>query len=89
MPNKTVYIYRKDTSLDLSGMELEVTYSDGSKKTVTNTSAFKTSGYSAKPRGEKTITVEYKGLKTEFNVTVKYAWWQWLIIIFLFGWIWY
>ena len=23
------------------------------------------------------------------KVTVKYAWWQWLIIIFLFGWIWY
>lgn len=23
------------------------------------------------------------------NVTVKYSWWQWLIIILLFGWIWY
>lgn len=23
------------------------------------------------------------------TVTVKYAWWQWIIVIFLFGWIWY
>lgn len=29
--------------------------------------------------------------KTRYNVevTVKYTWWQWLIVIFLFGWIWY
>ncbi len=29
--------------------------------------------------------------KTRYNVevTVSYAWWQWLIVIFLFGWIWY
>ena len=66
-----------------------MTYSDGSEKTVTDTSACKVSGYSAKPRGEKTVIVEYEGLKTDFKVTVKYAWWQWFIIIFLFGWIWY
>ncbi len=89
MPTKTVYTYRNDTSLDLSGMELEVTYNDGSKKTVTDTSAFQVSGYSAKPRGEKTVTVEYEGLKTDFKVTVKYTWWQWLIRIFLFGFLWY
>lgn len=27
--------------------------------------------------------------ETSFSVTVKYTWWQWLIVIFLFGWIWY
>ena len=25
----------------------------------------------------------------EIDVEVTYSWWQWLIIIFLFGWIWY
>lgn len=25
----------------------------------------------------------------ECNVTVKYSWWQWIIVIVLFGWIWY
>lgn len=89
MPTKTVYTYRNDTSLDLSGLELEVTYSDGSKKTVTNVSSFNVSGYSAKTRGEKMVKVEYDGLTTEYKVTVKYAWWQWLINIFLFGFIWY
>ncbi len=29
--------------------------------------------------------------KTRYNaeVTVKYTWWQWIIVIFLFGWLWY
>ena len=89
MPAKTTYTYLIDTSIDLTGMQLEVTYSDGSKKTIKETSSFKVSGYSPEPRGEKTVTVEYEGLQTEFKVTVKYAWWQWIIIIFLFGWLWY
>ena len=89
MPTKTIYTYRKDTTLALSGMELEVTYSDGSVKTITDMSAVTVSGYSAKPRGEKTVTVAYEGMKTGFTVTVKYAWWQWLIRIFLLGFIWY
>ena len=90
LPTKTEYIYRNDKVLDLSGMELEVTYSDGTTKSVDpSTSSCTVSGYSAKPRGEKTITVEFEGQKAQFTVTVKYAWWQWLIIIFLFGWIWY
>lgn len=25
----------------------------------------------------------------EISVTVEYVWWQWLIVIFLFGWLWY
>ena len=50
--------------------------------------------YGAK-KGEADITVTvtdtlYGSTFTETcTVTVKYAWWQWLIIILLFGWIWY
>ncbi len=87
-PSKKVYTYRNDKDLDLSGLELEATYSNDSVKPV-DPSACKITGYSAKPRGDKTITVEFEGQKAQFNVNVKYAWWQWLILIFLFGFIWY
>ncbi len=46
--------------------------------------------YGAKT-GETTVTVKStdgKYTKT-FNIQVTYAWWQWIIIIVLFGWIWY
>ena len=88
-PSKTTYTYRNDTSVNLSGLELEVVYSDGTKKTVTDTSGCKVSGYSAKPVGSKTVTVEYEGVKATFDVTVKYAGWQWIILILLFGFLWY
>ncbi len=46
--------------------------------------------YGAKT-GETTVTVKStdgKYTKT-FNVQVTYAWWQWIIIVVLFGWLWY
>ncbi len=37
-----------------------------------------------------TVTDEYGNVVEDTCiVTVSYAWWQWLFIIFLFGWIWY
>lgn len=41
--------------------------------------------------GETTVTVKStdgKYTKT-FNIQVSYAWWQWIIIVVLFGWLWY
>ena len=87
-PTKTVYTYRSDKDLDLAGLELEAAYSDGSVKPV-DPAACKITGYSAKPAGDKTITAEYEGQAAQFKVTVKYRWWQWLIRIFLLGFIWY
>ena len=45
-------------------------------------------------RGTATITAETTNedgtiLKADCKVTVYYEWWQWVIIIVLFGWIWY
>ncbi|MDR0532204.1 MAG: Ig-like domain-containing protein [Oscillospiraceae bacterium] len=41
-------------------------------------------------RGTAVVTVtDLYGTPSHCTVTVKYAWWQWLILIFLFGWIWY
>lgn len=40
--------------------------------------------------GTATCTVTANdGRTATCTVTVQYAWWQWLIRIFLFGWIWY
>ncbi len=37
-----------------------------------------------------TVTDEYGNVVEDIcTVTVSYTWWQWLIVIFLFGWIWY
>ena len=45
-------------------------------------------------RGVKTGTAvitgrDGEGFTANVTVTVSYAWWQWLIVILLFGWIWY
>ncbi|MCR5150165.1 MAG: bacterial Ig-like domain-containing protein [Clostridiales bacterium] len=87
-PDKNVYTYRVDANLDISGLELEAAYSDGSVKAV-DPAACNITGYCAKPAGEKTITVKYEGQTAQFKVTVKYAWWQRIIRILLFGFIWY
>lgn len=46
-----------------------------------------------KMTGKGTATITAKStdgkLSAECKVTVKYAWWQWIIVIVLFGWIWY
>ncbi len=67
LPTKTTY-YIGDT-LDTSGLQLKLTYSDGSTKTVT--SGFTTSGFSSTSAGTKTVTVSYEGKTATFNVTVK------------------
>lgn len=88
LPSKTAYTYRND-SLDLSGLALTVTYSDGTTETVTDTSKMKVTGFDNSKTGEQTVTVEYEGVTAEFDVTVSYAWWQWIIRILLLGFLWY
>ena len=88
-PVKTSYTYKIDTKADLTGMILEVTYSDGSKENITDVSKFKVSGFDTKSIGAKVITVEYEDLTVQYSINVSYTWWQWIIIIVLFGWIWY
>ncbi len=85
LPNKTSYIYKEE--LDITGLELYVTYSDGSTETVT-------SGYEVSPKtmaktGAQTITVTYEGCTAQFGVNVSYTWWQWVIMILLLGIFWY
>ena len=88
MPIKLDYIYKSE-NLDLTGLTLEISYSNGTKEILNDLSEVKVTGFDNAKTGTQTVTVEYAGEKAELNVTVFYAWWQYLILIFLFGWIWY
>ena len=87
-PTKTAYTY-KSGNLDLSGIELKVTYEDGYSEAVTDTSKITASGFDSKKVGTQTVTVEYEGATAQFQVGVSYAWWQWIIRIILLGIFWY
>jgi uncharacterized repeat protein (TIGR02543 family) len=86
-PNKTSYIYKEST--DTSGTVLNIRYSDGSTKTVSDTSKMTFSGLTTSSVGTKAVTVTCEGVSASFNITVQYAWWQRLIRIFLLGFLWY
>lgn len=88
LPNKTQYSY-KDKSLDLSGIALKVTYSDGKSEIITDTDMLKAYGFNASSVGTKTITVSYGGYTDDFEITVSYTWWQMIIRILLLGFLWY
>ena len=67
-PAKTTY--KTGEELDLSGMVLTATYSDGSTKDITDTTQFTVSGYDKNKEGSQTITVTYEGKTAEFQVMV-------------------
>jgi hypothetical protein len=64
-PDKTAYFLGED--LNLSGMVVKATFSDGSYAPVTGYTA---SGYDKTQEGSQTITVRYKEKTTTFIVTV-------------------
>ncbi len=66
LPTKTQY-YIGD-SLNTSGLQLKLTYSDGSTEIIS--SGFTTSGFTSASAGTKTVTVSYGGKSTTFTVTV-------------------
>lgn len=86
LPGKTDYYYGEDLSLE--GLVLEAKYQDGSFQKI-ELSSCKISGYDSKKVGDQTVLIEYGNTSTFFYVTVEYTWWQWIIVIVLFGWIWY
>ena len=65
-PNKKEYIEFEE--LDLTGLELLISFSDGTTRTVTT--GYNLSGYNSEKIGTQTITVEYKGKTETFDVTV-------------------
>ena len=82
-PVKTVYAYGEE--LDLAGIGVVYTNSNGEKKVVTNTKHLSVSGYDSRKTGTQTVTVNYGNCSATFEVTVRYTFWQWIIRILTFG----
>lgn len=87
LPDKLNYSYKG--TLDLSGIELKITDIDGSVEYVTDTSKMTVEGFDSSELGVQTVTVKYEQYSCTFEVTVSYAWWQWIIRILLLGFLWY
>lgn len=85
LPSKLDYYYKE--SINTSGLSLTVNYSDGTSETVTG--GFEVSPETFTKTGSQKVTVTYGGCTATFNVSVSYAWWQWIIRILLLGIFWY
>ena len=69
LPTKTTYM--KNEELDLTGGVVKVTYSDGTIIELTlNSRSLTLTGYNNQVLGTQTITVEYEGSTTTFEVEV-------------------
>lgn len=88
-PTASKYYYKSASSPDLSGIAVDVVYSNGTVKTITNTSKFTVSGFDTASTGIKTVSVGIGDLSISYTVNVSYAWWQTLIRILLLGFLWY
>lgn len=83
LPVKTVYACGED--IDLTGIRVIYTNSNGEKKYVSNIKHLSVSGYNSKEVEKQTVTVKYGDCSDTFEVTVKYTFWQWIIKILTFG----
>ena len=84
LPTKTNYFYKE--TFDPSGLSLRVAYDDGTETVVTDGVACTGTDLTV---GTNTITATVENQSVTFPVTVRYSWWQQLIRIFLFGFLWY
>lgn len=66
LPNRTFYGINEE--LDLTGLTLKGTCSDGSTRIIS--SGFTASGFSSSTIGTNTVTVNYDGMTTSYAVTV-------------------
>lgn len=88
LPDKTTYVYKTD-DIDLTGIRLTVTKPDGTTKSITDTKYIYVTDFDNSIVGTQTVTVKYGQYTDTMEVTVVYTWWQQLIRIFLFGFLWY
>lgn len=86
---KTEYTYRINRSIDKTGMNLLVHYTDGTQENITDTSKIICNGLDPLKTGMQKITVQYENATTSYDITVRLAWWQWIIKLLLLGFLWY
>ena len=67
LPDKTVYGLGED--LDLTGLEVEATYTDDSKRIIENT-ALEITGFDSSELGDKAVTVTYFEKSATFDVNI-------------------
>lgn len=88
---------KQDIALNYKGtasVTATSTFTDGVKwsSSNTNVATIDANGkITTTGTGTATITASSPdgSVTDSFNVTVSYTWWQWIIVIVLFGWIWY
>ena len=68
LPSKTEYIQNYE-KLDVSGGKIQITYNDTSKDIINITDEM-ISNFDNSKVGTQTLTVTYKGLKTQYNVVI-------------------
>ena len=67
-------IYKQGDALDLTNLIVNVTYSDGSIKTITNYTSNPAAGTILNDVGEQTVTISYLTLSKSFTITVNKTW---------------
>ena len=89
LPTQTTYVYRKAPTF--TGLTVKVICNNGTEKVVNDLSEMQIRPASdvRVRRGAQKYNVTVDGVTVSFNMQVKLVWWQWLILILLFGWIWY
>lgn len=83
LPVKTVYACGEE--IDLTGIKIIFTASDGTEKVVTKTEYLTVSGYNSSEVGTQRVKVNYGNYSDTLEVKVRYTFWQWIIKIFTFG----
>ena len=76
---------------DFSGLQVRIEYNNGTSKTLEYPSGMTVKIVSGEKlrRGTQTYSVTAEGMSADFTMQVRLVWWQWLILIFLLGFLWY
>lgn len=88
-PRNTSFTYTKTP--DFSGLSVYVHYNNGDEEIIDDLSRMSVQPDNARRvrRGTQQFRVTACGVSDTFDMQVRLEWWQWLILICLFGWIWY
>lgn len=84
LPDKTTYFY-KSGKIDLTGIVVTFKNSNGTTKTIDDPSMLTVTGFNSAKIGKQTVTVHYGQYSDTMQVTVTYAWWQFIINMLTFG----
>lgn len=89
LPDKLEYTYKSNP--DFSGMVVRVLFNDGHEEVISDIQQMeiKPADGTRVRNGAKNYSVTVYGLSAAFTMQVRLTVWQWLILVFLFGWLWY